>query len=308
MDDPLPSVEAGSLYHFNVVNARHWRAKYTRMANEPPVWSSGHPVEFPRACWKRASQALDPTEAAAYFAKWVALQETDLDALHSAGRLTREATVEAVLRATGCLDGDRLLIPSGQQAGRPARPEPVTLLPDLEATGARAAADGTPRRRWQRLARGRGGGTGPPTDPGVYRFFPADLSRSDLRGFHPIEAIAGEAFCWAMPEAAVRLALPPGDYEVLVHTRQLAGLWTGRLDVALGDGPLGSCEPIDAAGVVRFRVRATDFPAGESWLHLAAPPVDTTGWPGGEWRTLGVPIFEITCSPVPAQLRSRAPA
>lgn len=126
--------------------------------------------------------------------------------------------------------------------------------------------------------------------------FPADLPRSDLRGFHPIEAVTGEAFCWTMPDAAVRLTLRPGDYDVTVHTRQLAGLWSGRLAVGLGDGPLRPCEPVDAAGAVRFRLRAAEFPAGERWLRLSAPPADTAGWPG-EWRALGVPIFEIVFSP-----------
>ena len=159
-----------------------------------------------------------------------------------------------------------------------------------------------PSPRGRRLLPGTGRlGQGPRRDEagqrGVRRVFPADLARTELRGFHPVEASGGEGFCWTMPEARIRLGIPPGDYELTVHTRHLAALWSGDLRAFLGDRALEARGPMDAAGSMRFRVEAVAFPAsGDAWLRLETTPVDTTAWPG-EWRVLGVPIFELTFTP-----------
>ena len=291
VDDSPATATAGSLYHFNVVSAAHWQAKYRKIADEPPFWPSGHPVELPRECWKQASSALDSAAATRYFARWVALPEDELRAHQAAGRVSVDRTVETVLRTTGCLEADRVVVPPDQRERVAARAEPVTLAP--------AAASPGGRRLFPvqgRLGQGprRGGGS----ERAVQRVFPADVARTELRGFHPVEASGGEGFCWAMPEARIRLALPPGDYELTVHTRHLAALWSGDLHAFLGDRALEALGPIDAAGSLRFHVEAAAFPAaGDTWLRLEAPPVDTAAWPG-EWRALGVPIFELAFAPV----------
>ena len=88
-----------------------------------------------------------------------------------------------------------------------------------------------------------------------------------------------------------------------MHTRHLAALWSGELSAFLGDRALDALGPIDAAGAMRFHVDAAAFPsAGDAWLRLETSPVDTAAWPG-EWRALGVPIFELAFRP--ATRRSR---
>jgi hypothetical protein len=146
------------------------------------------------------------------------------------------------------------------------------------------------------------------SDRGVHRVFPADVARTELRGFHPVEASGGEGFCWTMPRARIRLGVPPGAYELAVHTRHLAALWSGELRAFLGERALEALGPLDAAGTMRFHVDAAAFPAeGDAWLRLEASPVDTAAWPG-EWRALGVPIFELAFTPAPRRARRPAPA
>jgi predicted AlkP superfamily phosphohydrolase/phosphomutase len=301
VDDSPATVTAGSLYHFNVVSAAHWQAKFRKSASDPPFWPSGHRVEPPRECWRRASGALDPGAAARYFARWIALSADELEAHQAAGRLSVDRTVETVLRATGCLEADRVRVPPDQRAAAPARPEPVTLAP--------AAPSPRPRRllpdrdRLRRTLR-----QAVVSDRGVHRVFPADVARTELRGFHPVEASGGEGFCWTMPRARIRLGVPPGAYELAVHTRHLAALWSGELRAFLGERALEALGPLDAAGTMRFHVDAAAFPAeGDAWLRLEASPVDTAAWPG-EWRALGVPIFELAFTPAPRRARRPAPA
>ena len=184
VDDSPATVTAGSLYHFNIVSAAHWQAKYRKVADELPFWPSGHPVEPPRQCWKQASRALDAAEAARYYARWIALPDAELRAHQTAGRVSVDRSVEAVLQTTGCLEADRVVVPPDQRARVAVRTEPVTLAPAATTPRARRRLPGPGRLRlgprWA-VARERA----------VHRVFPADLTRTELRGLPSGRGVRG---------------------------------------------------------------------------------------------------------------------
>ena len=287
VDDPLPTVTAGSLYHFNVVSAAHWRAKYLKVADEPAFWPSGHPVELPRQCWKRASRALDPAAAAQYFARWVALPDAELRALRAAGRVSVDHTVEAVLRAAGCLEGR----PSGRALG-PARPSggPGEAR-DARAGGPRRSSSSSRNPSPSRPSAGRGEQPGHPSRvpgrPGEDRA-PRLPSGRGVRGRSLLLGHArGQDPAHHPPRRlrAGRAHAAPGHALVRRSPRfpRRPGARTARADRSVG--------------AVKFLIEAAAFPAAENaWLRLETSPVDTAAWPG-EWRTLGMPIFELAFTP-----------
>jgi hypothetical protein len=95
---PVPTEPLGLHFHFVVVDAEHWRAKYRKLAEDPPIWPRGAPVAFPKQSWKEAAARMTPAEAAAYFERWIAVPD---DVLSSSPDLAVRTDVRDVLRTIG---------------------------------------------------------------------------------------------------------------------------------------------------------------------------------------------------------------
>jgi hypothetical protein len=93
----VPTEHRGSLYHFYVVSAAHWREKHSKHAEYPDHWWRGGSVGFPRQAWKEASLAMSDAEARAYYDRWVMVQPRHLLWPRLRGHVVRDTVVETVL-------------------------------------------------------------------------------------------------------------------------------------------------------------------------------------------------------------------
>lgn len=204
---PLPTEELGCHWHFFVTDQDHWRGKFRKQAFEPETWPCGSAVELPKVLWRRAASLGTEREVGDYFARWIARPEDELRGLAARGLVVESRAVESVLREAGHLDGDALRWPkraaarSSPQGFRPADDRG----PALEVDAAGRILD-----------------------------YPAALTPAErLRGAHELETFEGRPFRWLEPQAALRLAVPPGAYRLHLHMDRLALLWTGQLALAL---------------------------------------------------------------------------
>jgi hypothetical protein len=95
--DDLSTEYQGSLYHFVVVSAAHWREKYRKLADQPSQWPGGGRVHFPKQAWKEASLVMSEAEARAYYDRWVVVQPRRLIWPLLRGDVVRDTVVETVL-------------------------------------------------------------------------------------------------------------------------------------------------------------------------------------------------------------------
>lgn len=114
---PLKMTVTGILYHFQIINFRQWRDKYRKLAHEPDTWYFGDPIQFPKKCWKRVASTLEAAELEAYYNRWVAMPPDAARQLALKGAVVKDRTVESVLRKSGVLQGDEVLLPSSGVVG-----------------------------------------------------------------------------------------------------------------------------------------------------------------------------------------------
>ena len=95
--DDIPTEYHGSVYHFVVVNAAHWREKYLKVADLPNHWLTGRPVQFPKQAWKEASLLLSEAEARAYYDRWIVFHPRQLLWPRLRGHVVHSTVVETVV-------------------------------------------------------------------------------------------------------------------------------------------------------------------------------------------------------------------
>jgi len=104
----LPTERKGCLYHFVITSARHWQAKYRKLAEYPAHWGNGRSVGFPTQCWKEASVVLTERDARSYFDQWIAVRPHELFERFPGKFVVRENYVEEILKRAGYIDTTRV--------------------------------------------------------------------------------------------------------------------------------------------------------------------------------------------------------
>ena len=101
------TARAGYHLHFVVTDAAHWLEKYRKFSEYPATWEKGNAVRFPKQAWKDAAARMTEAEAHAYFDRWVAVPDAELERLSGAraGRHLRRVTVVPDVLAAAGLDG-----------------------------------------------------------------------------------------------------------------------------------------------------------------------------------------------------------
>ncbi len=135
----------------------------------------------------------------------------------------------------------------------------------------------------------------------------ARLPAEHLFGFHPTETYRGAAFRWSGPVAAVRLALPAGEFEVILDAGPLGGeLARLEPDASLDGTPLpaGSVVARDGAAVFRVSVRGAERRG--RWLVFRCRPLRPRDHGVADDRELGLPVFGVRVAPAPAEGSARA--
>ncbi len=108
---PLRVAWRGYHLHYAIVDWRQWLDKHRKFRHVPNRWRSGGPVQFPKQCWKETVGGFTDAQASDYFGRWIATSEAHLEELVASQVVTRDRTVEQVLRESGVLIGDTLTLP-----------------------------------------------------------------------------------------------------------------------------------------------------------------------------------------------------
>jgi hypothetical protein len=136
-----------------------------------------------------------------------------------------------------------------------------------------------------------------PATPLTLEYRPGVGPSSDLIGFHARETFDGQPFRWGSPLALVHVAVPPGDYEVRLDTKNI---WGGHRPGLVEFYLNGHRMPPAGAwmeGQITFCANHTMFRAGASQdVVLASGRFRAVG--PAERRVLGVPVFAITFVPL----------
>jgi hypothetical protein len=133
--------------------------------------------------------------------------------------------------------------------------------------------------------------------PPTFEYRPGVGPSGDFIGFHARETVDGQPFRWSSPLALVRVAVPPGDYEVRLDTNGILDCRRpGLVELHLNGRrmrPAGE----RMAGQIAFRADPTMFRAGAPQHVVLASGRFRAAGPG-ERRVLGVPVFAITFVPL----------
>ena len=132
--------------------------------------------------------------------------------------------------------------------------------------------------------------------PPTFDYRPGLGSPRGLAGFHARETFDGQPFRWSSPLALIRVAVPPGDYEVRLDTKGIRDCRRPGLVELYLDGrrmpPAGAW----TADQIMFRADPTMFRIGASQCLVLASGRLRTG--PAERRSLGLPVFAITFVPL----------
>lgn len=104
---PLPEETLGHHFHYPVIDAGQWKAKFSRFADQPDQWARGMAQQFPKRGWKRVAASMSPVEAEDYFSAWVAVSEERLAEERGRGNVADLSHVAAVLEEIGFTPTDR---------------------------------------------------------------------------------------------------------------------------------------------------------------------------------------------------------
>jgi hypothetical protein len=121
-------------------------------------------------------------------------------------------------------------------------------------------------------------------------------------GCHAREVYQEESFRWTEPVAVLRLAVPPGDYEVMIETRALRGAGCEFLLACFWNHHHVKRHDIKAKdGRICFNVRHADFnPEGPQHLTLICEALVPRRHGVADDRRLGMPVFSVrfgACNP-----------
>jgi hypothetical protein len=123
-------------------------------------------------------------------------------------------------------------------------------------------------------------------------YYPGEMKRSSLIGFHAREQFEDQSFRWSSPLALVRVSLSAGDYEVRLDTKDVGGRQPpGFIDLYLNGHPLpraGTASP----GCTSFFATPAMFRSGVL-QDLVLTSGRLRGVSRREQRILGVPVFSI---------------
>ena len=117
----------------------------------------------------------------------------------------------------------------------------------------------------------------------------------DFIGFHARETFDGQPFRWSSPLALVRIAVPPGDYEVRLDTKGIRDCHPPGLVECYIDRHRMPPAGASTTGEITFCADHTMFRFGApQYLVLTSGRLRAGS---GEQRALGVPVFAITFVP-----------
>jgi hypothetical protein len=130
-----------------------------------------------------------------------------------------------------------------------------------------------------------------------FEYRPGGEPAGGLIGFHARETFDGQPFRWSSPLALVRVAMPPGDYEVRLDTKDIRNCQRpGLLGIYLNGRRMPPVEGC-MAGQIAFRAEHTMFRVGApQFVVLTSGRICTVG--SAERRALGVPVFAIRFVPL----------
>ncbi len=190
----LPSQKTvGHLLHYVITDYRQWRDKYRKLGHEPAVWRSGHPVRFPKQCWKEAACQMPDAEARQYYRHWVAHAPEQLARWVRQGVARRDDIVARVLEESGSLDGNQILIPKTKKTfERQEFSMPLSYWTDPSEMGAVSSEYGL-------------------------RFRLENICRENIRGLRPWVEDGHGCVLWVKPTAGIRVKIQPGDYAMTLR-------------------------------------------------------------------------------------------
>ncbi len=275
---PVPSESRGFHYHFAVTDPQHFKDKYRKLSKAPSVWNCGFPVDYPKQTWKESSVAMSDAELDAYVKEHFYLPQSVLEAHAEDNRISKDNTVEAVLRESGYFE--RLS-------------EPVGAVSRLG--------------RWLSGLFSRETVRFPFNDVDLESLLKAkteaylDASQwPDGRycGFYGVETYQDKYFRWSTDQSEISLDVPPQAYRLGIDLGPLYDpgrkqdislrfndVQISQEEIGVEDGRL----TVDLAKRLCRRNR-------QQKLSFSCPPLDTSSWSFKDPRTLGIPVFGIALS------------